>query len=293
MGTSFFFENQGFGLGFRSAYFEIFEQQKPKSVSWLEILSENYMSWKNHAVEGLSPRLLNLRKDYPMAMHGVSMSLGSTDELDKIYMKSLSELIEKVEPLWVSDHLCWTGVDGKNTHDLLPLPYTQEAVKVVVEKISKAQDFLKRRILVENVSSYVEFSFSEMAEWEFISEVAERADCGILLDINNVYVSSKNHGFDPLKYLSTIPYKRVGQIHLAGHTNKGTHLIDTHDAPVCEDVWALLRLVSENYGATNVMVERDANLPPWSELEGELLRAQSICEKKRETNEFKNSSATI
>lgn len=209
-------------------------------------------------------------------MHGVSLSLGSTDPLSQTYLKSLKKLTDQVQPLWISDHLSWTSYEGQHLHDLLPLPYTEEAIRHVVERIKQVQDFIGERILLENLSSYVEFESSEMPEWQFLSEIAHRADCGILLDVNNVYVSSRNHGFDPIQYLENIPLERVGQIHLAGHSVVGKYLIDTHDAPVCPEVWELYRWTTQNLGAVTTMIERDKNIPALGDLIKELGQAKAI-----------------
>lgn len=217
-----------------------------------------------------------LRADYPIVMHGVSTSLASTDPLDFEYLRALEQLAERFQPQWISDHLCWTGVHGVNLHDLLPIPYTSEALKHVVERIKRVQDFLGRRIAIENASSYVTFEESEMAEWTFVAEMAERADCWLLLDVNNVFVSAFNHDFDPTEFIDAIPSDRVVQIHLAGHTDCETHKIDTHDQPICEDVWSLYEQAVRRLGEASTMIERDDNFPPYDELLTELDRARAI-----------------
>src|SRR5690349_4428190 len=224
----------GFGLGLRTAHYEEILNSEPQ-VDWFELLSENYM------VAGGKPLhyLDRICERYPVVMHGVSLSIGSTDPLDVDYLRQLKALSVRAQPRWISDHLCWTGVSGKNTHDLLPVPYTEEALQHIVERVSRVQDFLGRRILLENVSSYVGFKDSLLTEWEFIAEIARRADCLLLLDVNNIYVSAYNHGFDPQAYLAGIPAARVQQIHLAGHSNCGEYIIDTHDADVVDPVWSL------------------------------------------------------
>jgi hypothetical protein len=219
---------------------------------------------------------MRLRERYPMVMHGVSLSIGSAAPLDRAYLNQLKALAQRIEPGWISDHLCWTGVGGKNLHDLLPLPYTDEALKHVVSRVRSVQDFLGRRILLENVSSYVGFRDSRLTEWEFLKAVAEEADCLMLLDVNNIYVSSVNHEFDPYSYLDAIPRERVQQIHLAGHQNHGDYLIDTHDHPVPDPVWALYAAAVRRFGAVSTMIERDANMPPFAELYGELEAARRI-----------------
>ena len=226
----------GFGLGLRPVYYREILENKP-NVDWFEIISENYM------IPGGRPlaMLERIRADYPIVMHGVSMSLASTDPLDFDYLRDLKALATRFEPTWVSDHLAWTGVHGVNLHDLLPIPYTSEALAHVVERIKRVQDYLGLQILVENASTYVTFRESEMDEWDFVKEMAERADCLLLLDVNNVFVSGFNHGFDPGRFIGSIPVERVVQLHLAGHSDLGTHKIDTHDQPICEDVFRLYR----------------------------------------------------
>ncbi|WP_394780146.1 DUF692 domain-containing protein [Undibacterium sp.] len=261
----------GFGLGLRTAhYHEILAQQQP--VDWFEILSENYM------VPGGKPLAMldSIRQDYPMVMHGVSMSIGTPEGPDESYLHDLKKLMQRVQPLWVSDHLCWTGVHGKNMHDLLPLPYTEETVKLVAANVRRVQDYLERPLVLENVSSYLSFNSDSMPEWEFVTAVAEESDSLILLDVNNIYVSSFNHGFDPLTYLEGIPQGRVQQIHLAGHSHHGTHIIDTHDHPVVDPVWQLYAAALRRFGQVASMIERDDNIPPLAELVTELGVARTI-----------------
>ncbi len=214
-----------------------------------------------------------------MVMHGVSLSIGSTDPLNKNYLTQLKQLAERVQPQWMSDHLCWTGVGGKNMHDLLPLPYTEEALTHVVDRIKQVQDFLGRQILMENVSSYITYKDSELTEWQFLTAVAEQADCLILLDINNIYVSAVNHGFDCHDYLYGVPRHRLQQLHLAGHTNKGDHLIDTHDQTIITEVWDLYADAVRHFGRVSTMIERDDNIPEFPELFAELQQAKNIAEK--------------
>jgi uncharacterized protein len=261
----------GYGLGLRPVYYEEILSEKP-AVDWFEIISENYM------IPGGRPlaMLERVRADYPIVMHGVSMSLASTDPLDFDYLSALKALAERIEPAWVSDHLAWTGVRGVNLHDLLPIPYTAEALDHVVERILRVQDFLGRPLVVENPSTYVSFAESEMDEWEFVSEMAERADCMLLLDVNNVAVSAFNHGFDAGRYVDAISPSRVAQIHMAGFTDNETHRIDTHDQPVCEEVWSLYALARRRFGDVSAMIERDDNFPPFAELLAELQRMRDI-----------------
>jgi uncharacterized protein (UPF0276 family) len=261
----------GFGLGLRTQHYqEILESTPP--VDWFEALTENYL------VPGGKPLyyLEQVRSRYPVVLHGVSLSIGSTDPLNRGYLSQLKALAERIEPAWISDHLCWTGVKGRNLHDLLPLPYTEEAMVHVSDRIRTVQDYLGCRLLIENVSSYLTYADSCMSEWEFLSAVAARADCLILLDINNVYVSSFNHDFDPHAYLQGVPAERVQQFHIAGHRNHGDYLVDTHDEPVIEPVWQLYAEACRRFGAVSTLIERDDNIPPLAELLVELERARRI-----------------
>ncbi len=261
----------GFGLGLRPTHYETILNEAP-AIDWLEIISENYL------VPGGKPLhyLDRIRERYPLVMHGVSLSIGSSDALDREYLKQLKALAARVEPAWISDHLCWTGVNGVNAHDLLPLAYTEETLKHVVARVTQVQDFLGRRILLENVSSYVSYPESEMSEWEFISEIAQRADCLILLDINNIYVSSFNHEFDARTYLNAIPVERVQQLHLAGHRHHDNYIIDTHDAAIVDPVWNLYEAALHRFGKVSTLIERDDNIPPLSELLNELQQAREM-----------------
>lgn len=261
----------GFGIGLRSAHYQRIVDEKP-DVDWFEIISEDFM------VEGGSPLyyLDKIREHYPMAMYGVSLSIGSCDPLDKDYLVKLKQLVERIDPLWVSDHLCWTGVNGVNMHDLMPLPHTEETIQHVVARVKKVQDFLGRHILLENVSSYVSYRASEMTEWEFLSEIAKKADCLILLDINNIFVNAFNHGFSALDYLDGVPEERVRQFHVAGHENCETHIIDSHDNTIIEDVWELYEQGAKRFDSAATLIERDANIPDLSELLNELQYAKQI-----------------
>jgi uncharacterized protein (UPF0276 family) len=261
----------GFGLGLRIDHFHHVLEQRPP-VDWFEVISENFL------VAGGKPRyyLQAIREHYPMVMHGVSLSIGSTDPLDMDYLRALKTLANEVQPEWMSDHLCWTAVNGVNTHDLIPLPYTEEAIAHVVERIERVQDFLGRQILMENVSSYVSFKDSAMTEWDFLNEVSRRADCLILFDINNIYVSARNHGFDPMAYINAIDPARVRQFHLAGGTDYGDYVIDTHDQDVSEPVWALYAAALKRFGPVSSMIERDANIPEFPQLLAELDIARRI-----------------
>jgi uncharacterized protein (UPF0276 family) len=264
----------GFGLGLRHVYYPDILEAKPP-VDWFEVISENFM------VPGGRPlaMLERIRADYPIVMHGVSMSIASTAPLDLDYLHALKRLADRFEPAFVSDHIAWTGVHGINLHDLLPVPYTSEALTHVVDRISQVQDILGRRIAIENASTYVTFSESEMDEWSFVREVAERADCWLLLDVNNVFVSAFNHDFEPGKFIEAIPVERVVQFHLAGHSEYGTHKIDTHDQPVCDEVWALFADACDRFGPVSTMIERDDNFPPFAELLAELEHARAIAQR--------------
>jgi uncharacterized protein (UPF0276 family) len=261
----------GFGLGLRTPHYEAVLNE-PHAIDWLEVITENYL------VPGGKPLdyLERIRRRFPLVMHGVSLSIGSTDPVDFEYLAQVRALAARIEPHWISDHLCWTGIEGRNLHDLLPLPYTEEALTSVVERVGQVQDALGRQILLENVSSYLTYRASDMSEWEFLREVAQRADCAILLDINNIYVSSVNHGFDPLTYLQSMPKDRVRQFHLAGHSDLEGHLIDTHDHPIVEPVWDLYCAAVAQFGAVPTMIERDENIPPLGELVAELQIAREL-----------------
>lgn len=261
----------GFGLGLRTRHYNTILEHWPQ-VDWFEAISENYMVAGGRPIYTLN----KIRERYPVVLHGVSLSIGSTDPLNQNYLRSLKKLIHEIKPVWVSDHLCWTGVGGHNLHDLLPLPYTEEALKHVIERVKQVQNFLGQQILLENVSSYLEFTHSTFDEAQFLSEVAEKADCKILLDINNIYVSSVNHSFDPLEYLKNIPKKRVVQFHLAGHSHKGTYLLDTHDHPIRKDVWALYQEALKYFGPVSTLIERDDHIPSFPILQKELTKAKAL-----------------
>jgi len=262
----------GFGLGLRAEHYSEILDGPPPNIDWLEIISENYM------VPGGQPlqMLERVRERYPVVMHGVSLSIASTAEPNFDYLSKLKDLADRVEPKWVSDHLCWNGVHGVNLHDLLPIPYTSEALEHVVSRVHLVQDYLSRPLCLENVSTYVQFEESEMSEWTFLSELTKRTGCWLLFDVNNVYVSAFNHGYDPKTFLEGIPQDRVVQFHLAGHSDMGTHLIDTHDHPVCDDVFGLYRHALKRFGWVSTMIERDDNIPPLSELMDELDTARGI-----------------
>jgi uncharacterized protein (UPF0276 family) len=262
----------GFGLGLRTPHIEEIIQTQPKAINWLEIITENYL------VSGGKPLyyLNKIREIYPLVMHGVSLSIGSTDPINWEYLNKVKKLKNNIQAKWVSDHLCWGGIQRKNLHDLLPLPYTEEALNHVVTKIKQVQEFLGQRLVIENVSSYISYEHSVLSEWEFLAEITIQADCLLLLDINNIYVSSFNHGFSPDLYLQAIPKDRVQQFHLAGHANFGDHIVDTHDHPIIDSVWDLYEKAVKLFPETSTMIERDAHIPPLADLIAELNFAKSI-----------------
>ncbi|TPW05186.1 MAG: hypothetical protein FD125_836 [bacterium] len=266
----------GFGLGLRPQHYPAFLAEPPE-LDFLEIISENFMVAGGRPLTTLDA----LRERYPMVMHGVSMSIGSADGVDLAYLRRLKTLADRVQPAWVSDHLCWTGVNGHNTHDLLPLPYTEEALAVVCENIRLAQDVLDRALVIENPSSYLTFAASGMSEWAFLSEMCARTGCALLLDVNNIHVSAVNHGFDALEFLNGVPADRVWQIHLAGHTSNGDLLIDTHDQPVPDPVWRLYDAACRRFGPVATMIERDDNIPPLEDLLAELEIARIVAAEAR------------
>jgi len=261
----------GFGLGLRPQHYAEILEGDP-AVDWFEILSENYM------VPGGRPlaMLERIRDRYPIVMHGVSLSIASTAPLDLDYLRELKSLAARVEPKWVSDHLCWTGVHGFNLHDLLPIPYTHQALDHVAQRIHKVQEILGRPLTIENVSSYVRFEQSEMTEWEFLTELTRRTGCWLLFDVNNVFVSAFNHGYDALDFIRGVPPGPVVQFHLAGHSDMGSYIIDTHDNPIRGEVFDLYRAAVKHFGPVSTMIERDDNIPPLHELVAELDQARGI-----------------
>ncbi|MGH7934217.1 MAG: MNIO family bufferin maturase [Candidatus Binataceae bacterium] len=251
----------GFGAGLRRPHYGHILAEHPP-MDWFEVISENFMAPGGRPLKVLEA----VRERYPIVLHGVSMSIGSTDPLNRGYIRQLAALARRFEPAWISDHLCWTGVGGHNLHDLIPLPYTDEAVMHVARRVREVQETLQRTILLENVSSYIEFAHSTLSEWEFLTAVAEEADCAILLDINNIYVSAFNHRFDPLRYINSVPVERVAQFHLAGHSDHGAYLLDTHDHPVCGEVWTLYEYALRRFGTVPALIEWDDNIPEFAVL---------------------------
>jgi uncharacterized protein (UPF0276 family) len=265
----------GFGVGLRRPHYaQVLDPgcEAARKIDWFEVISENFTVDGGRALEVLS----GVRERFPIAMHGVSMSIGSTDPLNREYLRRLKELARRFEPAWISDHLCWTAVGGRNLHDLMPLPYTDEAIAHVAARIRQVQDTLGRPMLIENVSSYMAFADSTMTEWEFIAAIAAEADCGILLDINNIFVSAFNHRFDANLYVDSVPVERVVQYHLAGHSDHGTHLLDTHDHPVRDEVWALYERAARRFGAVSALVEWDDNIPEFAVLAVAADRARTM-----------------
>jgi uncharacterized protein (UPF0276 family) len=271
MANRFGLPDLGIGLGLRTVHYARILEARP-DVDWFEIISENYMQTAGRPLHYLDA----IADLYPVAMHGVSLSIGSTDPLDRAYLTELKALRDRTRARWVSDHLCWTGVAGRNTHDLLPMPYSEEALQHVVGRVREVQDFLGAPLALENPSTYVEFAGKSMHEWEFLARLADEADCALLLDVNNVFVSAYNHGFDPQTYFAAIPFDRVVQLHVAGHTHHGTHIIDTHIGPVENDVWRLLGDAWRRANGASVLLEWDAEIPPFDETHAEALRARSF-----------------
>jgi len=273
----------GVGVGLRSTHYGHILDHRP-AVPWFEVISENYMGIRGAVASGTlgggRPReiLEKIRQDYPIMLHGVSLNIGSTDPLRLDYLDRLKELAKHFQPVWVSDHLCWTGVRGENLHDLLPLPYNEETLQHVVSRVRQVQDHLGRRILLENVSSYLTYKHSDMTEWEFVAELSRRADCGVLLDVNNIQVSARNHGFDPYEYLKGIPRGRVCQMHLAGYSEEDGLLIDTHDHPVSNTVWELYAEAVRRFGDVPALIEWDDKIPPFEVLQNEAAQAEKIRE---------------
>jgi uncharacterized protein (UPF0276 family) len=270
----------GVGLGLRPPHYPrvLSSDPLPPAVSWFEVVSENYMGLEDLDSRGGRPLhiLEKVRSRFPIVLHGVSLSIGSTDPLRRDYLERLKWLAHRVEPELLSDHVCWTGQGGRNLHDLLPLPYTEEAIRHIVSRVSEVQDILGRQFMLENVSSYLTYSHSEMKEWDFLAEISRRSGCALLLDVNNVYVSARNHGFDPMEYLRGIPRESVKQMHLAGHSDHGTHLIDTHDHPVTDAVWELYEQALGLFGQVATLIEWDDQIPSFDVLAEEAAKAEKV-----------------
>ena len=259
------------GIGLRLDHFEAIQKQQPE-IPWFEILSDNYLS------EGTTQRdfLQTIRENYPVTFHGVGLSIGSTDPLNKNYLKKLKTLKDEIQPAWISDHLCWTSAHGVVTHDLIPLPYTNTVVDHIVDRIMQVQDYLGEQLVIENVSSYLEFKDTDMTEWDFINEVISKSDCRLLLDVNNIYVSAQNHHFDAMEYLLAMPKDRVAEIHLAGYEDRGTHLLDTHSRPVTPPVWELYKKALQHVGDVPVLIEWDNDIPSLERVIEEADKAETI-----------------
>ncbi len=255
----------GFGLGLRRPHYDYILQHRPP-VDWFELISENYLA------PGGRPRaiLRRIREDYPVVLHGLSFNIGTDEPLNTTYLDQLKALIRETEPAWVSDHICWTGLHGRTSHDLLPIAYNQETLRLVSDKVNRIQDYLGQTVVLENPSTYLQFRSCEISEPAFINTLVANTGCRLLLDVNNVYVSSFNLGFDPFDYINTLKSDCVQQIHLAGHTNNQTHIVDTHDHPVCDEVWALYRRACQRFGKVATLLERDDHIPPFPELLAEL-----------------------
>jgi uncharacterized protein (UPF0276 family) len=278
----------GIGIGLRVPHYAHILEQKPV-VDWFEIISENYLVDGGRPLEVLDEIL----EQYRVVQHGVSLYFGSTDKPNRDHLRRLKTLVKRTKTPWLSDHLCWGSVDGTYTHDLLPMPYTFAAAKHTAEKIRYVRDFLEIPICVENVSSYAEYHVSEMTEWEFLTEVVERADCGILLDVNNIYVSSKNHDFDPYRYVDGIPHDRVGQMHIAGHTKFEKYILDTHDHPVLDPVWKLYAHAVRKCGVTATLLEWDDKIPSFDEVHDEALKANEFIGDARQASKAKPAKSKV
>jgi len=271
--TRFDRPNLGLGVGLRTAHFGHILNKKPK-VDWFEIVTENFLDTGGRPIWVLD----QIAERHPIVLHGVSMSVGSPDPVDRSFLAQVKALAQRVRAVWISDHVCWTGVAGRNLHDLLPLPYSESALRHLVKRIRQIQEILERPLVLENPSSYVEFTSSTMPEWEFIARMAEEADCGVLLDVNNVYVSAFNHGFDPETYIRAIPPRRIAYFHVAGHTNFGTHILDTHIGPVIPPVWNLFRLAHDLTGGRSTLLEWDEEIPAFPVVHREVLKARKFME---------------
>ncbi|MGY2224169.1 MNIO family bufferin maturase [Pseudomonas gingeri] len=261
----------GYGLGLRSHYHQEILEQSP-AVDWFEIVSENYLVQGGKALHYLDA----IAERYPLVMHGVSLSIGGPHELDAQYLKNLKQLADRVKPAWISDHLCWSRGNAHQLHDLLPLPYTEESLYYVAGRVRQVQDVLQQPLVLENVSSYVRAASDEFCEWEFLEALSRLSDCELLLDVNNVYVSGRNHGFDPWTFIQSLPARKIRQLHLAGHADYGDYVIDTHDHPVCDPVWELYQRTLEYLGPVATLLERDDHFPPLQELVTELDKAREL-----------------
>lgn len=261
----------GFGLGLRSTYYQAILEQRP-AIDWFEIVSENYLVAGGKALYFFDA----IGEQYPLVMHGVSLSIGGPHELDRDYLRQLKHLAERVQPAWISDHLCWSRGNAHQLHDLLPLPYTEESLQHVAARVRQVQDVIERPLVLENVSSYLRCADDQFSEWQFLAALSELSGCELLLDVNNVYVSARNHGFDAWEFISSLPKQRVRQLHLAGHSDYGSYLIDTHDQPVSDPVWQLYQRTLQHLGPVSTLLERDDHFPVLDELLGELDKARRV-----------------
>lgn len=262
----------GHGVGLRTRHYGRALARELSGVDWVEVITENFLIAGGRPLEVLA----RTREQVPVVFHGVSLSVGATDPLNGAYLAEVKALADRFQPAWISDHLCWSTLGGHHSHELLPLPFTDESLRHVVQRVREVQSRLERRILLENVSSYLQYRDSQLSEWEFLRAVAEEADCGILLDVNNVFVNARNHGFSAEEYIDSLPSERIGQVHLAGHTDKGTYLLDSHIGPTPSPVWALYERVLERHGAVASLVEWDEEVPEWETLVAERDRAAEL-----------------
>ncbi len=264
-------DSLGFGLGLRSTYYQAILEQRP-AIDWFEIVSENYLVEGGKALYFLDA----IGEQYPLVMHGVSLSIGGPHELDRDYLRRLKHLAQRVQPAWISDHLCWSRGNAHQLHDLLPLPYTEESLQHVAARVRQVQDVIERPLVLENVSSYLRCADDQFSEWQFLAALSELSGCELLLDVNNVYVSARNHGFDAWEFISSLPKQRIRQLHLAGHSDYGNYLIDTHDQPVSDPVWQLYQRTLQHLGPVSTLLERDDHFPDLDELLGELNKARQV-----------------
>jgi len=282
------YKNLGFGLGLRQKHAYEIIKERPKDIEWFEIISENYFNRDTERFKCLE----KIRQDYPFNMHGVSLNIGTTDKIDYAYLDKIKDLAKWLQPNIISDHICWTGINHKNSHDLLPIPYTEKSLKHMVERVKLAQDYLGRQIALENPSTYLEFEASQIPEWEFVKELSNQADCLLLFDVNNVYVNCFNHGYDPKSYIDEIPAERIAQIHLAGHKNYGTHIIDTHDNYVNDEVFQLYSYTINKFGQKSTMIEWDANIPELVVMRAELAKVRAASKQTYDLKEVQVNNIT-
>lgn len=268
------YQNLGLGVGLRTVHIPYILKNLPP-VDWFEILTENFLDSEGKPKHNLK----SIAKHYPIVIHGVSLSIGSTNPIDFKYLQKVKELAKEVNAKWISDHLCWTGILGVNTHDLLPIPYTEEALAHVIGRIKKVQDFLGRPLILENPTRYVSFTNSSMSESEFITRMANQTGCGLLIDLENMFISSSNLNYDPVEFLKSLPHEHIVQFHLAGHTKSETYMVDTHSNSVSDESWELYRVACELTGGASTLLEWDENIPPFPVLHAEILKAKKYMSK--------------